>query len=261
MVHDAWSANAPLWLFFVLGATAYVAGALDAIVGGGGLVNVPVLLLFGMPVPTALGTNKLASIAGTATATATFAAARAIRWPIVFAAAITAFVGALLGARTVLALDPALLRVIVSVLLLVVSAIVAFRPQLGTAAARNVVHSSVWRSAAIGLATGYYDGFFGPGAGVFMVFLFVAWLGLDFLAASGISKPTNFASNLGAIVVFAFAGTIDYRIGVVMAVGAIAGSFTGSRLAIVKGAGFVRWVFLAMAWALAIRLLLQALHR
>ena len=260
MPHIAWSAGVEPWVFVVLVVTAYFAGAVDAIVGGGGLINLPVLLLFGMPVPTALGTNKLAGIAGTATATATFAAARAIRWQIVFTGAAAAFVGAVFGARTVLQIDPALLRVIVSVLLLVVSAIVAFRPQLGVEAA-NPTQRSMWRSGAIGLATGYYDGFFGPGAGVFMVFSFVAWLGLDFLAASGVSKATNFASNLGAIAVFALAGTIDYRAGAVMAVGAIAGSFTGSRLAIVRGAGFVRYVLLAMAWALAIRLLLQALHR
>jgi uncharacterized protein len=261
MPHAAWSGSAEPWVLVALLATAYLAGAVDAIVGGGGLINLPVLLLFGMPVSTALGTNKLAGIAGTATATATFAAARAIRWPIVFAGAIAAFAGGLLGARTVLQIDPAVLRVIVSVLLLAVSAIVAFRPQLGSAAGANAAGRSIWRSGAIGLATGYYDGFFGPGAGVFMIFSFVAWLGLDFLAASGISKATNFASNLGAIIVFALAGTIDYRAGAVMAVGAVAGSFTGSRLAIVRGALFVRYVFLAMASLLAVRLLLQALHR
>jgi uncharacterized membrane protein YfcA len=260
MPYAVWSAGAEPWVLVALGATAYIAGAVDAIVGGGGLINLPALLLFGMPVPTALGTNKLAGIAGTATATATFAAARAIRWPIVFTGALAAFVGALLGAHTVLQIDPSVLRVIVSVLLIVVSAIVAFRPQLGAGAAK-AAERSIWRSGAIGLATGYYDGFFGPGAGVFMIFLFVIWLGLDFLAASGISKATNFASNFGAIAVFALAGTIDYRVGVVMAIGAVAGSFTGSRLAIVRGARFVRYVFLAMAWALAVRLLLQALHR
>ncbi|MBV8222535.1 MAG: sulfite exporter TauE/SafE family protein, partial [Candidatus Eremiobacteraeota bacterium] len=218
-------------------------------------------LLFGVPVQTALGTNKLAGIAGTATATATFAAARAIRWPIVVTGAIAAFVGGLLGAHTVLRIDPGVLRIIVSVLLLVVSAVVAFRPRLGDADPSRAPHRSLWRSAAIGLTTGYYDGFFGPGAGVFMIFLYVAWLGLDFLAASGVVKATNFASNLGAIIVFAAAGTIDYRAGIVMAAGAIAGSFTGSRLALFAGAKFVRYVFLSVAWAVAIRLLLQALHR
>jgi uncharacterized membrane protein YfcA len=261
MPHAAWSAGVEPWVLVVLGAGAYLAGAVDAIVGGGGLINLPLLLLFGMPVPTALGTNKLAGIAGTATATATFAAARAIRWPIVFAGAVAAFAGALLGAHTVLQIDASTLRVIVSVLLLVVSAIVAFQPQMGANVGASAAQRSIWRSGAIGLATGFYDGFFGPGAGVFMIFLFVTWLGLDFLAASGISKATNFASNLGAIAVFALAGTIDYRAGAVMAVGAVAGSFTGSRLAIVRGARFVRFVFLAMAWAIAIRLLLQALHR
>jgi len=249
------------WVLVALGATAFVAAAVDAVVGGGGLINLPALLLTGMPVSLALGTNKLSGIAGTATATATFAAARQIRWPIVTASALAAFAGALLGARTVLLLDPKLLRVIVSALLLVVSAVVALRPQLGARFTGAVVQRSVWRSGAIGLATGYYDGFFGPGAGVFMIFLFVAWLGVDFLAASGLAKATNFASNLGAIIVFALAGTIDYQIGVVMAVCAVAGSFTGSRLAIVRGAVFVRFVFLAVAWMVAARLLWQALHR
>jgi uncharacterized membrane protein YfcA len=146
------------------------------------------------------------------------------------------------------------------VLLIVVSAIVVLRPNLGVVASEPA-QRSLWRSGAIGLATGFYDGFFGPGAGAFMIFLFVAWLGLDFLAAAGVTRFVNFASNLGAIVVFALAGTIDYRIGAVMAACAIAGSFTGSRLALARGARFVRYVFLVMVWVLAARLLLQALHR
>lgn len=247
-------------MLLVLGLVAYVAAAVDAIGGGGGLINVPVLLLLGLPVPVALGTNKVAGIAGTATATATFSAARAIRWPVAVAGSIAAIAGALLGAHTVLHVDPSALRIIVSVLLLVVSTVVALRPQLGERPAAHVAQRSIWRSGAIGLAMGFYDGFFGPGAGLFMIFALVAWLGLDFLAASGIAKVMNFASNLGAIVVFALAGTIDYGIGLAMAVGAVAGSFTGSRLAIVRGAGFVRYVFIAMAWLLAARLLWQALQ-
>ncbi|MBV8366430.1 MAG: TSUP family transporter [Candidatus Eremiobacteraeota bacterium] len=249
-----------LWMFAVLGAAAFVAAALDSIVGGGGLINLPVLLLLGLPVPTALGTNKLAGIAGTATASITYAAAGAIRWPLVAAGAITAFAGALAGARTILALDPHAERVIVSVLLIVVSAVIALRPDIGVTS-RSPAERSLWRSGAIGAATGFYDGFFGPGAGAFMIFLLVVWLGLDFLAAAGVARFINFASNLGAIVVFALAGTIDYRIGVVMAACAIAGSFAGSRLALAHGARFVRYVFLALVWVLAARLLLQALHR
>jgi uncharacterized protein len=252
-MHHEW------WLLAVLGLTAFFAAAVDAIGGGGGLINVPALLLAGLPVPVALGTNKLAGIAGTATATATFAAARAIRWPLVIAGAVAALAGAVLGTRTVLHVDQASLRIIVSVLLLAVSTLAAVRPQLGTEPA-HAAQRSIWRSGAIGFATGFYDGFFGPGAGTFMIFLLVAWLGLDFLAASGVAKVMNFASNLGAIAVFALAGAIDYRIGVVMAAGAVAGSFTGSRLAIVRGARFVRYVFLAMAWLAAGRLLWQALH-
>jgi uncharacterized membrane protein YfcA len=247
-------------MLVVAGAAAFVAAVVDSIVGGGGLINVPVLLLFGLPVPTALGTNKVASLAGTATASVTYAAAGAIRWPIVAAGAVTAFAGALGGARTILALDPDSERVVVSVLLIVVSAIIVLRPNLGVIA-RTPVQRSLWRSGAIGLATGFYDGFFGPGAGAFMIFLFVVWLGLDFLAAAGVTRFVNFASNLGALVVFALAGTIEYRIGAVMAACAIAGSFTGSRLALARGARFVRYVFLVMVWVLAARLLLQALHR
>ncbi len=253
-MHPEW------WVLVALGVTAFFAGAVDAIGGGGGLLNVPALLLAGLPPQLALGTNKLAGIAGTATATATFAAARAIRWPIVIAGAVAAFVGGLLGARTVLHIDPALLRIVVSVLLLVASVVVVLRPQIGERPAASVAERSIWRSGAIGLATGYYDGFFGPGAGTFMVFLFVALLGLDFLAATGVAKAANLASNLGAIIVFALAGTIDYRIGLIMAGGAIAGSFTGSRLALARGAAFVRYVFLGIAVALALRLLWQALH-
>ena len=248
------------WLLVALGLTAFFAAGVDAIAGGGGLINVPALLLAGLPVPVALGTNKLAGIAGQVTATATFAAARAIRWQLVFTGAVAALGGALLGTRTVLHVDQSVLRIIVSALLLGVSTFAAFQPQLGTRSGQ-VAQRSVWRSAAIGLTTGFYDGFFGPGAGMFMIFLLVAWLGLDFLAASGAAKVMNFASNLGAVIVFAWAGSIDYRIGVVMAAGAMAGGFGGSRLAIIRGARFVKFVFLAVAWLAAGRLLWQALHR
>ena len=253
-MHGEW------WLLAVFGLIAFCAGVIDAIAGGGGLINVPALLLAGLPVPVALGTNKLAGIAGTATATATFAAARAIRWPLVIAGAIAAFGGAVLGSHTVLRVDPSSLRIIVSMLLIGASTFAALQPQLGTHPGA-VAQRSLWRSGAIGLATGFYDGFFGPGAGTFMIFLLVAWLGLDFLAASGATKAMNFASNLGAVIVFASAGSIDYRIGIVMAVGALAGGFTGSRLAIVRGAQFVKLVFLIVAWLAAGRLLWQALHR
>jgi len=252
-MHGEW------WLLVILGVTAFCAGLVDAIAGGGGLINVPALLLAGLPVPVALGTNKLAGIAGTATATATFAAARAIRWPLVIAGAIAACGGAVIGSHTVLRVNPSSLRIIVSVLLIGASTFAALQPQLG-AQPERVAQRSLWRSGAIGLATGFYDGFFGPGAGTFMIFFLVAWLGLDFLAASGVAKVMNFASNLGAIVVFALAGAIDYRIGVVMMAGAVAGGFTGSRLAIVRGARFVKFVFLAVAWLAAGRLLWQALH-
>lgn len=245
----------------VLGGVAFAAAAIDALVGGGGLLNVPALLLAGLPPQFALGTNKLAGFFGTATATATFAAARAIRWQVVTAGAAAALVGSIIGARTVLHVDPAALRVVVSVLLVLAALAVALNPALGMKPSRDGVAGSIWRSGAIGLLTGFYDGFFGPGTGLFMVFLFVAWLGLDFLAASGAAKAANFASNVGAVVVFAWAGSIDYEIGLAMAVCAVAGAYVGSRLAILRGAAFVRYLFLAMVWTLAALLLWQVLHR
>lgn len=247
------------WLLPALGITAFVAAAVDAVVGGGGLINLPALLLTGMPVTVALGTNKMAGIAGTTTSSLTYAAAGKIRWPIVISGAIAALIGGLAGARAVVSVDPAVLRIVVSLLLLVAAAVVALQPSLGITP-QEAARRSLWRSGAIGLATGFYDGFFGPGAGAFMIFLFVAWLGLDFLAAAGVARFVNFASNLGAISVFALAGVIDYRIGAVMAVAAVGGSYVGSRLAIVRGALFVRYVFLTLTWLIAARLLWQALH-
>lgn len=243
-----------------LGATAFVAMLVDAIVGGGGLILLPAVLLAGLPPQLALGTNKVAGIAGTTTATLTFAAAGRIRWPLVAAAALAAFVGAALGAHVVLGVDPRALRVIVSVLLIAASLAAALNPGLGLLPNPNAPARSIWRSGAIGLGVGFYDGFFGPGTGTFMIFLFVAWLGLDFLHASGAAKFANFASNLAAVIVFALARSIDAGLALVLAVGAVAGAFVGSRLAIARGAGFVRWIFLAMVWALAARLVWQAFH-
>jgi len=248
-----------LWVIAVLGAVAYVAATVDAIAGGGGLLNVPALLLAGLPVQVALGTNKLAGIAGTATATATFAAAGTIRWQLVASASIAALAGSVLGTHTVLHTDPRLVRGIVVVLLVLVSLVVAVNPRFGQKAGAPAARS-VWRSGAIGLGLGFYDGFFGPGAGLFMAFAFVTMLGVDLLGATGMAKAANFASNLGSVVTFALGGAIDYRAGIVMGVCAAAGAFTGSRLAIVRGAPFIRYVFLSIALLLAASLIWQALR-
>ncbi len=243
-----------------LGVVACIAAALDALVGGGGLVNLPALLLAGLPPHIALGTNKLAGIAGTTSATLTYAAAKTIRWPIVYSAAVSAFFGGIAGARMVIRIHPDMLRIIVSALLIIVSIIISLRPTLGTAPPRTAPERSLWRSAIIGLLLGCYDGFFGPGAGLFLIFLFIMWLGLDFLAATGAAKVVNLASNAAAVVVFAASQAIDYQVGVIMAAGAVVGGYAGSRLAVLRGAAFIRYVFLVVVWILSARLLWQLIE-
>jgi uncharacterized membrane protein YfcA len=245
-------------------AAAFAAGCVDAVVGGGGLLQVPALLLW-LPGPdravaTVLGTNKLASIVGTATAAAQYAARIPIRWRTMLPSAATAFVFAMGGAMAVARLRGEILEPIVLLLLVVVTTYTAVRPRLGDvhAPALRPRHEQVI-GVLIGAALGFYDGFFGPGTGSFLIFAFIGLFGFDFLTASASAKLINFSTNLAALLFFASAGHVNYRAGLPMAACQIAGSIVGTRTALRRGNRFVRVFFLIVAAALIARVGWQTL--
>lgn len=235
-------------LFFV----ALVAGLVDAIAGGGGLLTVPALLATGLPTPMVFGTNKGSAVFGSGAALLRFWRARMIDGPRARLLFPLGMAGSFAGAALLTWVDPKILRPLVLVLLVVAGFIVAFvRPPPPREGAPTPGAS--WKTAVLALGIGAYDGFFGPGTGSFLVFLFVRWLGYDFLHASASAKLLNTASNLAALSLFALKGHVWWHFALVMAVANVAGSLLGTRLALKHGSGFVRWVFIGVVTVLIAR--------
>lgn len=242
-------------LFFVACASM-LAGFVDSIVGGGGLVLVPALFAaFPTTHPaTLLGVNKSASLWGTAVATVQYSRQIDMRWRALLPAAALALAGSFAGAWLVTVVSPEFLRKLLPFVLLAVLAYTLVKKELGR---QHAPRMSGWRESAvaagIGLVLGFYDGFFGPGAGSLLVFLFVRLLGYDFLNASASAKLLNSCSNLAALTLFAFKGHIWWHYALALALANVAGSLLGTRLALKHRAGFVRVVFVMVVGALILR--------
>ncbi len=240
----------------LVAAASMLAGFVDSIVGGGGLVLVPALFAaFPHTHPATLfGVNKSASLWGTAAATVQYARRVRLDWPVLLPAAALSLAGSLAGAWLVTVVSPDFLRKVLPLVLLAVLIYTLIKKELGREHAPAL---QGWREAAvagaIGLLMGFYDGFFGPGTGSLLVFLFVRVLGYDFLHASASAKLLNSCSNFSALALFAFKGHIWWHYALVLAVANVAGSLLGTRLALRHGAGFVRVVFVLVVSALILR--------
>lgn len=238
---------------FLLGCFAFLAGFIDAIVGGGGLVQLPALLILNpsAPVATILATNKTSSIAGTAMATWRFSREVPIDWKLIGPSAAVAFLFSALGSRCVALVDPAVLRPLILVLLIAVAIHVFLSRGLGLLHQPKHPHSLArWLGMLIGAVIGFYDGFFGPGTGSFLIFLFIGVFGFNFLWASASAKVINLGTNLASVIYFAAAGHIVWEIALPMGACNVLGAMAGSRLAILKGSAFIRVFFLVVVGAL-----------
>ena len=241
----------------LLCAFSMAAGFVDAVVGGGGLIQLPaaLLLLPGVPFPTLLGTNKFASFFGTSMAVQRYSRHVAIDWRSIAPAAVAAFLFAFLGSRAVTLLNPAILRPLVLILLIIVALYVFLVKNLGLIhQPKHTPRKARGLAILIGSILGFYDGFFGPGMGSFLIFAFVGILGFDFLSASASAKAINWCTNLASILYFSATGQLLYGIGLAMAVSNVIGATLGSHLAIRKGSRFVRVFFLVIVCALIAKL-------
>lgn len=238
-------------LIFVVIA-AFAAGWIDAVVGGGGLLQLPALLLIpGIAPVQALATNKLASVFGTATSSITYyrRAKPDIRTALPMAG--IALAGSFGGAAVATVLPPAAFKPIIVVALLAVAIFTVFKPEMGAATKlRFAGHKHHIMAGAAGLVIGFYDGMIGPGTGTFLVIALVALMGYDFLQASAKAKIVNLATNAGALLLFIPHGSVLWLLGGILAVANVAGSYLGSRMAIARGSTFIRVVFLAVVVAL-----------
>jgi uncharacterized protein len=249
--------------FLWLAAAAFFAGLVDAVVGGGGLIQLPALLsqFPQTAIPTLFGTNKLASIAGTTSALWRYARRITIPWAVVLPATLAALLGAWLGAAMTAWLPREAMRPLVLVLLVAVAVYTFWRKDLGHVETRALVKADRWRAALLGLVIGFYDGFFGPGTGSFLIFGFVRLFGMDFIRASASAKVINAATNLSAIAFFASHVPLLWTVALVMAACNLAGAQVGTALALRRGAGFVRVAFLLVVSVLIAKLAWDMLGR
>ena len=241
-------------VFFLILA-AFSAGLVDAIAGGGGLIQLPALLI-GLPQASTvevLGTNKVASVFGTTASALTYR--RSVRTDAIFLVtmALPAFFGSVLGALSASLIPTQSMRPIVFVLLVAVAIYTWRKPDLGSIEALRYQKNKRYLISAIaGLVIGFYDGIFGPGTGSFLMLILI-YLGFAFLSASAIAKVVNVSTNLGAILVFGLHGAILWQVGLVLAMANVVGGLLGARLAIRGGSTLIRKVFLFVTVALIIR--------
>jgi uncharacterized membrane protein YfcA len=238
---------------------AFLAGFVDSIVGGGGLIQLPALFVFlpkelATSVPLVFGTNKLSSICGTSVAVMQYARRVTIPWASIFPAAITAFLFSALGVRVLQSVPNEFLKPLTLALLIAVAIYTYANKKLGGRhAPKFAFHHERSFAIAAGVIIGFYDGFFGPGTGSFLIFIFIGWLGFDFLTASASSKVINFATNLAAVIVFAARGDVLYHYALPMGACNIVGALLGTRLALLKGNQFVRAIFLSVVGVMIAR--------
>ena len=235
---------------------ALTAGFVDAVVGGGGLIQLPALLLVpGMTPVQALATNKLGSVFGTTTSALTYyrRARPDLRTALPMAA--VALASAFAGASVAALLPASVFKPVIVVALVGIGAFTLLRPTLGAATAlRHAGRRHHGVAAALGAGIGFYDGILGPGTGSFLVFAMVSLLGYDFLSASAKAKIVNCATNLGALLFFAPHGSVFWGLGLLIGAANMVGGYAGARTATSRGSRFIRIAFLVVVTALVLRL-------
>ena len=241
-------------------AAGFIAAFVDSIAGGGGLISVPAYILAGFPPHYALGTNKFSATCGSMFSSITFFKHGKIMVQFVKYIIPFTFIGAILGTKSVLAMNQEFLYPLVSLLILAVGLYTVFKKDIGLI---NEFKLETKRQIAVGMfiafIMGFYDGFFGPGTGSFLIFLFIKFFKMDFIAAAGNGKLLNFVSNITSLTVFALSGKILFLYGIPVGISMIFGAIFGTKVAINKGASFIKPIFIIMSFAVFIKLVWQML--
>ncbi len=245
-----------MWDVLIVALASGLAGFVDAIVGGGGLILLPALFAVYPNAPPAslMGTNKGGAVWGTAWAARQYAQRVDMPWHALLPAVAMALLGSFGGAWLLTLVSPEGLRKALPFVLAIIFVYTLLKKDLGQRhAPRYSGRTEGLAAGAIGLAVGFYDGFFGPGTGSFFVFLFVRGLGYDFLHASASAKLLNTATNVAALALFSWKGHVWWQMALVLGAANVVGSLLGTRLALRHGSGFVRWVFMAVVGALILK--------
>ena len=241
-------------ILILLAIAGAFAGFVDSIVGGGGLISVPAMLLTNLPPSMALGSNKLSSIFGAGSASITFLRNHMVDFSLVRKLLPFTFIGSMIGTLAVVSLPPLYVKPIIIMLLVCVTLFVVFKKDWGEINRTSAVAGKVlYICMAFALGIGVYDGFIGPGTGTFLIMGFI-FTGFDFLHASANAKILNFTSNLASLIVFFYLGHVNIKYGLATGVGQIIGAYLGSHLAIAKGSSLVRVVFLSVTTVMLLKL-------
>ncbi len=242
------------WRLPLLFGTGLVAGFVDSIAGGGGLITLPVLLSFGLDPQHALGTNKLQATFGSGSASWHYAQAKAVNLHDCARGFVLTLAGAACGTLVVQQVDPSALKRAIPILLIAVAVYTLLKPQIGEADMRPRL-SRGWFDVLFGLLIGFYDGFLGPGTGTFWAMAYMLCLGFNLTKATAYTKVMNFASNVSSLGFFLLRGTVSFEAGLTMGLGQLLGAKIGSSMVVTRGTKFIRPIFLAVVLTLTLKLL------
>jgi uncharacterized membrane protein YfcA len=235
---------------------SFIAGFIDAVVGGGGLIQLPAVLINfpSMPLATVFGTNKIAGLSGTTVAAFQYSRKIKFNYKLLFTTGISAAIAALLGARLISNLDPSKLKPVILFALIVIAIYTFIRKDLGSIQRKKISANKEFVYALLlGIIIGFYDGFIGPGTGSFLVLGFVVLLGFEFVTASAYAKVINCMTNIGALSVFISNGNFVLELAILMAVSNVTGSIIGTRMSLRRGNEFVRIIFLVIVIIMIVR--------
>jgi hypothetical protein len=235
---------------------SFVAGFIDAVVGGGGLIQIPALLISlpKTPLPTIFGTNKIAALAGTSISAIQYSKRIKFNYKLLITISICAGLASFLGAKVVSFINVNTLKPIILVVLILIAIYTFLKKDLGSVQTKNLsFDKQIIYGSLIGIMVGFYDGFFGPGTGSFFVLGFVVILGFEFVQASAYSKVINCMTNISALLVFIKQGNYILELAIIMSVCNITGNVIGTRLALKKGNTFVRTIFLLIVTLMIFR--------
>lgn len=235
----------------------FVAAFVDAVAGGGGLISIPAYIISGVPSHFALGTNKFASSFGTMMATSKFAKEKKLHLPLLKFLIPMSLFGAVLGVSSVLLIDPKILTPLVMILVLLVGVYTSLSKNFGEI--QQITHrkTTLYWGMFFAWLIGFYDGFFGPGAGTFLVFVFIKIFGFDFLCANANAKPLNLTSNLTSLLIFAYHKKVIFSYGIPIALAMMLGGYLGAKVSIKNGSKIIKPLFIAMSLGAFIKLFLE----
>ena len=242
--------NEILIMLFLVGL---IAGTIDTIAGGGGLLTIPALLWAGLPPATALATNKLQSVFGTFTASVYFIRKKMVNIKEMKLMILSAFIGSILGGFTLLQIDPSILQKIIPFLLVAIGIYFLVSKDAGAVEKHKLISTALF-SISIILLIGFYDGFFGPGTGSFFTIAFIYLLGFNISNATAHTKVLNFTTNFGSVLFFIAMGKIYILVGLVMGTGQIIGAIIGAKLVMLKGQKLIRPLIVIISFAMSLKL-------